>query len=993
MNEQFFYRKISKNNYTEKLYNNQKYSSRLRPINNTVLNSKLKFSENDISDCKSLNKISSECYDSLSTDNKRQKQNRSNIIPNHKLTYVLTSNDKDDKNSISLKNIKKINYIKSLINKAKKDLNTEPKKYENYSSHTYEEDNEKRAFSNKLKVHRENLNKLVKSLNEENNMNKITDILNDETDKYELKENINFNNNLNYINKSLDNENNCFNNIESEKCLTGAVIKNKFIKKRDQFNTYTYNNNQKSNKNKNYKGILEIKLNKTLNKNVNHRLLANGKDKMKSLTSDNINEGKNHFLKKEKLYKIPTESSCSNNIINNNININNNNNNNRNKEEENKKINLLRNEYNAISDNYLQISKQIDSLKGEEMTYEDIIKNNCKTKDILNYNYKNNNDIENEKLFILIKLKLKNSEIMINKLEQENKIYKKKFKKFNYLIKKNKGLTEDNNSLKDKLNDMNINYHKLSEELHDYENKFANINSFNKKIQEINRGLMNENCDLKRNYEISKKEYKDFKINYDKIIPQQAELIKKLEKEKNETIQKLEEKNNYLNEENNNLKILLENNQSKYTMLEQNFNELKNKQNKMEENINNINSKKGELQILNTNLNEENKILKEKNNELEKIKNQFENKFNEDENKYNNLLNEFDKIINENQINNKEKENNYNNLLSKYNNISTKYNTINLENEGLKNELIKQKEIFNIIENKYNKLKNKESDAEKNMEDKINNEIKKLNDIIKEKDEIMNNLNQKCDNYVRKFSVFKDMDKNLDEIKNNGIKLNEEKNKIENSYNELKKENNKLKTNYKNLQNDFISRSQSLNDIQDKKNKCENKNKELIKLIDELKHNLLLKDKEISNLNETIKHLNEEISNNKNKNTKIYNNNNKRGLGNNNNNNNNEKSKLFNELLSKYAAKDIKQSKIKMIIGLYLQKQKIEYEKKIQLCNEKNERLARANKKLNDKIIEYKFNNLNGDNSENTKSQSNEESLKNKGTSEQYYYKRNKYKK
>ena len=82
-----------------------------------------------------------------------------------------------------------------------------------------------------------------------------------------------------------------------------------------------------------------------------------------------------------------------------------------------------------------------------------------------------------------------------------------------------------------------------------------------------------------------------------------------------------------------------------------------------------------------------------------------------------------------------------------------------------------------------------------------------------------------------------------------------------------------------------------------------------------------------------------------------------------------------------------------MIIGLYLQKQKIEYEKKIQLCNEKNERLAKANKKLNDKIIEYKFNNLNGDNSENTKSQSNEESLKNKGTSEQYYYKRNKYKK
>ena len=939
MNDKNFYRKIHRKNFTEKIDNNQKYSSRIRSLNNRVLNSNLTTLENDTSDCNSLNKINYSTYhEHMSSNIKDQRHNRSNIIPNPKYTYTLSTNgnNDDDRNYISHKNSKKINFIKFLINNAKKNINSEPGKIPNYerkyleSFELYKTDNEKRAFSNKLKKHRDNLNNIVKVLNEANNRNKKNDLLNDENNKYDLKENNTSKNNLNYSNERIKNKK----KIESQKCLTGAEKKNKYIRIRDKFDTYTYNhknnNVQKNNKIKSHKEIMDINLNNNnINKNLNNRLLINEKLNHKNYTSDNITNGKNNnYCNNELLYKIPTESS-SNNNLNDNIIINNIM---QNKEEENKKIDILRSEYKTISNNYRQISKQIDSLKNGELTYEDIIKNNSKTKDLLNYNYKNNNDLENEKIFILMKLKLKNYEIITNKLEDENKIYKKKYRKMNNILKKNNMLTEENNSLKDELNDMNINYQKLNEDLQEYENKISNINSFNKKIQEINRGLMNENCDYKRNYEISKKEYKELKINYDKIIPQQTELIKKLEEEKNEMIQKLEENNNYINEEKSNMKILLDNSQSKYKILEQNYNELKNKYIKIEENLNNNNNKKDELQILNTNLIEDNKILTEKNNELIKEKDKLENKINEEENKYNILISEYNKFINQNEVNSKQRDNNYNNLLTKYNNISTKYNTINIENEGLKNELIKQKEIFAIIENNYNKLKNKENG--KYLDNKNNNENKQLNDIIKQKDEIINTLKQKCDNYEKKILEFQDMDKNIDEMKNNDIKINEENNTIEKN--------------------------------------------ELIKLNNELKNDNILKDKEILNLKTKIEQLKNETSNNKN--NTIEDNNN--GIENDTNNINN-KNILFNQLFSKFALKDVKQNKIRMLIGMHLLKQKIKYDKQIQMYNEKNEKLAKANKKLNDKIVEYKLNNINNDYSDSIRSNNNEESFKNKGSFEQ----------
>ena len=228
------------------------------------------------------------------------------------------------------------------------------------------------------------------------------------------------------------------------------------------------------------------------------------------------------------------------------------------------------------------------------------------------------------------------------------------------------------------------------------------------------------------------------------------------------------------------------------------------------------------------------------------------------------------------------------------------------------------------------------------------------------------------------------MDKKLNEIKNNNIKLTEEKNKIQNSYNELKAENNKLKAGYNNLQNDFKNKNKYLNDIQEKKNKYENNNKDLIKLNDELKQNILLKDKEIINLNETIKQIKNQISNNnRNYSRNKYNN---KDLEMENGNN---KAAMFGDLLNKFILKDIKKYKISMIIGMYLLRQKIEYDKKIQICKAKNDKLTKANKRLNDRIIEYQLNNLNNnDESEKNESKSKDVNLNSKSIFEEYYKRR-----
>ena len=941
MNGQNFFHKIPvKKTYTEKIDNNIKYSSRIKPHNHRTINTNFNSLDYDTSDCNSLNIINYSAYNDY---NHTKFKNKSN----HKLTYVLTTNESSnyiDKNNISQKQNKRSDFFKNFQDYERFRLNTEESRPKNYEKkylecfQLYTQNNQaKRAFSNKLKQHRENLNKIVKLINEANNLEKKeydTTEGNNDKNKNEVKENINLSEDLKY------NKDQFFlDNVKSQKCLSRGQNINKYRKIGTKFDSHTYNNNRT--KYNSINNLEETKRNKNnlLNRKIDHRLM----------TSDNLNnKAYNNNLKNK--YFI----TDSNNIQSPEINDGDNNNRFLSQvEENNNKINTLRNEFNEISNNYMQISKQIDSLKGKEISYEDILKNNSKTKDLLNYNYKNNNDEDNEKVLVLMKLKLKNDEIIFKKLEDENKICKKKYKKYNHILKKNNGLKEENNSLKEELNDMNINYQKLNDELQHYENKFSNINAFNKKIQEINRGLIAENSELKRKLELSKKECKELKNNYDKLIPQQNEIMKKIEDEKNHTLKEIEEKYIYIDEENKNLKILLDNSQSKCKILEEFSTELNGKYLKIEDNLKNINNKNNELQNINNRLNEENKILKEKINELENNKNEKEKKLNDIENKYNNLLNEYNIInnknkneeknmidlknkINDNQINIKEIENKYNNLLTKYEELSQKYDKIKNENETLKYKLINK-------ENEINQISN----------EKISNENKKINDIINEKEGLINELNKKSQEYQNKMIEFQEIENKLNSEKNKNNQLNKEKMKLEDNYNNLNKENNKLKSDYDNLQNEFSkfkNSYQSLITIKSKKNEFQNKNKELIISINDLKNDIESKNNEIQRLNAIITKFKISLDDNYDYNNNAQSSDNEIIL---------DKNKIFTQLYKKFFLKILKESKIKMIIGIYLQKQKIYFEKQYKLCNDKNIKLMAINKKLNDKIIEYKLNNLN----------------------------------
>ena len=51
-----------------------------------------------------------------------------------------------------------------------------------------------------------------------------------------------------------------------------------------------------------------------------------------------------------------------------------------------------------------------------------------------------------------------------------------------------------------------------------------------------------------------------------------------------------------------------------------------------------------------------------------------------------------------------------------------------------------------------------------------------------------------------------------------------------------------------------------------------------------------------------------------------------------------------------------------MIVGIYLQKQNINFNQKIKEYKDKNKKLVKSVRKLNDQIIEFKLNKLNNNN-------------------------------
>ncbi len=58
-----------------------------------------------------------------------------------------------------------------------------------------------------------------------------------------------------------------------------------------------------------------------------------------------------------------------------------------------------------------------------------------------------------------------------------------------------------------------------------------------------------------------------------------------------------------------------------------------------------------------------------------------------------------------------------------------------------------------------------------------------------------------------------------------------------------------------------------------------------------------------------------------------------------------------------------------MIIGIYLQKQKNDFNKFIKEYKDKNKKLLKSVRKLNDQIVEYKLNKINNNNIDDSNSE------------------------
>ena len=407
----------------------------------------------------------------------------------------------------------------------------------------------KNNYSEKIKTYRKNLDDIVNKINDTNI--KYRKIIN--------KENLNLN-----INNNFDEY-----FAQTPKDIS---IKNK-RQLNNNFDTLTYNQRYKNNVIKNYGERTEIRNN------------------LKYLQTEDNNYNKMTSLTVNNLYEMNKENT--NNIAN---------------------INKLRNEFNKISSNYLEVSQQIDTLNNSardnnDISYEEIIKNNSKLNDILSYNYKANNDSENEKVFILMKLRLKNAQIIINKLENENKKMLSKNNKYKILSDLNKKLEIENKNLKMENEKLNISINLIKKEFDEYQNNFNNKNIIN-----------NENNNLQNNKEI-------IKVNNNK----------------DNKMKELRQKYNNISKENKNLKILLKDLQSKYRIFQDIHLELKQKYD--EKNNNEIKSLKNEINNLNNKCQNYEKKISELNNletKITKLKNTNKNLIEEKniiENKYKEIIN------------------------------------------------------------------------------------------------------------------------------------------------------------------------------------------------------------------------------------------------------------------------------------------------------------------------------------------------------------------
>ena len=197
MKEQNYYRKISKLNQNKDKNNNIKYLSLLRSLNNKNSDN-LKYIDFDNLDNISNKKINySECNEYLQGSHNfglsHKKQNNINIPLINNCTYYLNTINNENKKNYSHNIDKKANYFQYLTNNTKNNKNNEKevekidKKHLEKLENNKESDKERRVYSFKLQKNRENLNNIVKSLNEFNNSNlkeKINNEMNNIKENY-----------------------------------------------------------------------------------------------------------------------------------------------------------------------------------------------------------------------------------------------------------------------------------------------------------------------------------------------------------------------------------------------------------------------------------------------------------------------------------------------------------------------------------------------------------------------------------------------------------------------------------------------------------------------------------------------------------------------------------------------------------------------------------------------------------------------------------------
>jgi hypothetical protein len=208
----------------------------------------------------------------------------------------------------------------------------------------------------------------------------------------------------------------------------------------------------------------------------------------------------------------------------------------------------------------------------------------------------------------------------------------------------------------------------------------------------------------------------------------------------------------------------------------------------------------------------------------------------------------------------------------------------------------------------------------------------------------------------------------FNEIEKNNINENIIK-QLKEKCNNISKENKNLKilltdfqNKYRILQDIHLELKQKLNEKKCSEFKIlKNENINIIKKYNNDDNNIseLIKGKNKENKLKSINNLIEEKNNMENKKTDK-----------NEEDNKNLKAKeLFSGFYKKFTNDKLKENKLKMIIGIYLQKQKNDFNKFIKEYKNKNKKLLKSVRKLNDQIVEYKLNKINNNNIDNSNSE------------------------